>query len=545
MARLHEKVLQSLTLRARLLIIVLGIMLLGITTIGFTTVTALHSFLISRVDTQLQSTIADAAEVVLSETQDAHPFNDPRLSDLPTGSFGDFVFSNGTSEAVQFSSSFSPTRLAPPPVTSGRVGHEHVIIPIGTPVTVTATDGISYRAYAIRAALFDGTMILSVPLTDTEGTIHRLVVAEVLISLGVVLALGLLGAVAIGVGLSPIERMRQGARAITAGDSSARVEESGPPEVRTLGSALNTMLERLQLALVESQTSQERLRQFIADVSHELRTPLTSIKGYAELYRSGALGDPQDTGLAMDRIAAESARMAALIEDLLLLARMDQNRPLVLSPANLSEITDRAVTDAQVVEPERTLIRRIPPDVLVLGDTDRLTQVATNLLANVRTHTPPDTVATISVQRLPRDTPLPQGASSGRGISDLFGDTDETIKLLQWNEIARLTVSDTGPGLTSEQQARVFERFYRSDESRSRSRGGAGLGLALVAAIAHAHGGTAWVNSAGPQRGTTFGIDLPLLNLDDEEYPIAANEESTASQSRILRSLRVPSRHSS
>jgi len=545
MARLHERVMQSLTLRARLLIIVLGIMLLGITTIGFTTVTALESFLISRVDTQLESTIADATEVVLSETQVAHPVNDPRLSDLPTGSFGDFIFSNGTSVAVQFSSSFSPTHLTPPPVVRGPLGHEHVTIPIGTPVTVDSRDGISYRSYAIRAALFDGTMVLSIPLTDTEDTIHRLVVAEVLISLGVVLALGLLGAVAIGVGLSPIERMRQGARAITAGDSSARVEESGPPEVRTLGSALNTMLERLQLALVESQNSQERLRQFIADVSHELRTPLTSIKGYAELYRSGALTDPHDTGLAMDRISAESGRMAALIEDLLLLARMDQNRPLVLSPANLSEISDRAVTDAQAVEPQRTLIRRIPQDVLVLGDADRLTQVVTNLLANVRTHTPIDAVATISVQRLPRDTPLPQGASSGRGISDLFGDTDETIKLLQWNEIARLTVSDTGPGLTPEQQARVFERFYRSDESRSRSRGGAGLGLALVAAIAHAHGGTAWVNSAGPGKGTTFGIDLPLLNLDEEEFPLALDKEPTTTQSRILRSLRVSSRHSS
>ncbi|MHB8190237.1 MAG: sensor histidine kinase [Ferrimicrobium sp.] len=529
-----------MTLRSRLLAITLATLILGILAIDFTTVTALRSFLISRVDSQLETTIGRAARSVIVQTTEGSQFGNLSLFSLPAGSYGEFVFSNGSSITTQFSGSTSPQSTSPPIVTQGTPGHQRVSIPLYVPTSIDSASGdLHYRVLAVSLPSLSGTMVLSIPLTDTLGTIHRLEIAEILVSLGVIIAMSLLGAFSIRLGLSPLERMRAGARAITAGDTSARVEESGPAEVRTLGGALNTMLERLQHALVDSQSSQQRLRQFIADVSHELRTPLTSIKGYAELYLNGGLDPEHDTALAMERIAAESTRMATLIEDLLLLARMDQNRPLALGPVDLSRLVDRAIIDAHAVEPDRHFTRRIQPNVLVLGDTNRLTQVISNLLANIRTHTSPDTEAIVTVERLPKDTTPPEGATSARQVADLFGDVDETIKLLEWSQIARLSVRDLGPGLEAAQRERVFERFYRSDESRSRARGGAGLGLALVAAIAHSHGGTAWVASLGTGRGTTFGIDLPFLELDTDDPVPTIEPEVTAPHRRWRRDVQT------
>jgi two-component system OmpR family sensor kinase len=173
--------------------------------------------------------------------------------------------------------------------------------------------------------------------------------------------------------------------------------------------------------------------------------------------------------------------------------------------------------DAKAVEPERTIELIAPREVLVLGDEHRLTQVIAHLLSNVRTHTPVTAAVIVRVEIVPKNATLPKGARTAKGISDLFGSTDETIALLEWDEMVRLTVCDSGPGLDGAQLDRVFDRFYRSDESRSRARGGAGLGLSLVAAISHAHGGTAWVSSPGLGQGSCFGIDLPMLEMDAGE----------------------------
>ncbi|WP_298383585.1 HAMP domain-containing sensor histidine kinase [Ferrimicrobium sp.] len=515
---------------------------MGTLAIDFTTVTALRSFLVARVDSQLTSDIPLAArELLHSSVYGSSSF--AGLVSLPQGSYGELIFSNGTSVIGQFSNSVAEP---PPDVATGKAGDQRVDIPVGHPITIELPkSGYAYRVLAARDPALDATMILSIPLSSVTSTLHRLELAELFVSLGVVLALGLAGAISIRIGLSPLERMRVQARGITAGDPMARVDDDGPQEIASLAGTLNTMLERLQEAYNNSQSSQTRLRQFIADVSHELRTPLTSIKGYAELYLDGALDPTTDTPLAMERIQSEASRMAALIEDLLLLARMDENRPLSLAPVDLSKLAKAAVMDAAAVEPERKIDFIAPPDALVLGDEHRLTQVITNLLSNVRTHTPPTATVVVRIEIVPKDATPPPGARTAKGVSDLFGNTDETIALLEWDAKVRLTVCDTGPGLEGAQLDRVFERFYRSDESRSRSRGGAGLGLSLVAAITHAHGGAAWVASAGLGRGSCFGIDLPMLEMDtgeDSPGQPTATTPAPASTSRFSAPWRIGAR---
>ena len=252
-----------------------------------------------------------------------------------------------------------------------------------------------------------------------------------------------------------------------------------------LGLALNAMLQQLDSAFRRRQASEERLRRFVADASHELRTPLTSIRGYAELFRRGADANPADLATAMRRIEAEAARMGALVDELLLLARLDQGRALERGPVDLAELAGDAVADARAVEPGRPVTLERDGPVLVQGDADRLRQVFANLVANVRQHTPPGTPMRV------------------RAFRDDHGRTGV------------LEVADGGPGLTAEQRERVFERFWRAGRSRPRAaadghrHGGAGLGLSIVAAVAAAHGGRATVASA-PGQGATFRVELPL-----------------------------------
>jgi two-component system OmpR family sensor kinase len=280
------------------------------------------------------------------------------------------------------------------------------------------------------------------------------------------------------VGLRPLDGIAATAGAIAAGDLTRRVRPAEPTtEVGRLGLALNAMLGQIEAAFAERRASEARLRRFVADASHELRTPLTSIRGYAELFRRGAASRPEDLATTMRRIEEEAERMGVLVDELLLLARLDQGRPLDRRPVDLAEVAAEAVEQARVIDPGRPLELAAPGPVVVLGDRERLHQVAANLLANVRMHTAPGTAARVEV-----------AAAGGRAV---------------------LQVADQGPGMHPEQAARAFERFYRSDPSRSRGMGGAGLGLSIVAAIAQAHGGRASVSSA-PGRGVSVRVELPL-----------------------------------
>jgi len=510
------------TLRLRLLAILLATLVVGVAAIDVATVSALRSFLLSRVDATLAAAIVPAAnDVVL------HPGQfDARLS-LPPGSWGTFVYANGSTVTAPLSPVLYVGEQAPP-LTRYEQGRYLPAVPLGRPVTVhDPLSDLAYRVLAVSLPELGGTMVVAEPLTSVDDTVDRLGIAALLVSLGVTISLGIVGWGSIQLGLSPLERMRRRAQAISAGDTHARVDESGPAEVEALARALNTMLARLQSAYATSEASRERLRQFIADVSHELRTPLASIQGYLELVaRSGY--DPEVAQMAIQRSLEQSQRMRSLVEDLLSLARMDQNLPLELAPVELGELVAQAVADARVVDDSRPIKVEDPGGLMVLGDRNRLMQVLANLLANVRTHTPPGTSVLVRLESVARSAPLPEGALAPREVGDLFGGVDATIAMLEWDEKVRVSVSDTGPGMTPVVAAHVFERFYRAEESRSRLSGGAGLGLALVAAIVHAHGGTAWVYSAGPGRGSTFGFDLPRLRLEDTEDDTVTLIETTS-----------------
>jgi two-component system OmpR family sensor kinase len=338
--------------------------------------------------------------------------------------------------------------------------------------TVGSRDsGERYRVRAAVEPALNGAMLITAEsLHDVNSTLHRLFLVEVLVTLAVLAALAALGLWIVRLGLRPLREIEVTAAAITAGDLSRRVEYADPQtEVGRVGSALNTMLDRIE-------ASDRRLRRFIADASHELRTPLAAVRAYAELFDRGAAARPADLERSMSGITRESERMSLLVDDLLLLARLDEGRPLEQKPVDLAAVVSEAVDAARVVEPDRPIKLAVEP-ATVTGDEARLHQVLDNLLANARTHTPASTPVSVELRQV-----------DGR---------------------AELSVADHGPGLTEDQAAHVFERFYRTDTSRARASGGAGLGLSIVAAVAEAHGGTAEVRPT-PGGGATFVIALPL-----------------------------------
>ena len=338
--------------------------------------------------------------------------------------------------------------------------------------------GTSYRGQAI--ALPGGTLVTAISTAPTEQTLTSLLHVELLVTAAVVLAAVLVALLVVRLGLSPLDDMTATAGAIAAGDLTARVRHSDErTEVGRLGRALNGMLSQIEAAFGQRRASEDRLRRFVADASHELRTPLTTIRGYAELLRSGAIGDDRGRLRAASRIEQEAARMGLLVDDLLLLARLDQGRPFEVASVDLGRLARRAAEDARAAHPARPLSIDVEHRVVVDGDAGRLRQVVDNLIANAVVHTPPQTPVRVSVKAV--------------------------------GERARLVVSDDGPGMTAEHSARVFERFYRGSTERTSE--GAGLGLSIVAAIAAAHGGSARVESA-TGRGATFTVDLPL-HLED------------------------------
>jgi signal transduction histidine kinase len=335
------------------------------------------------------------------------------------------------------------------------------------------------------------TGLIAVDLQGDQKVISRLVAIELIVGLIVLTVLGAAGYLLVRNSLRPLAGVERTAQAIAAGDLSQRVPAGDArTEVGRLSTAINGMLSRIESAFRAQQASEEqargsenRMRRFVADASHELRTPLTSIRGFAELYRQGAVRSDEDVRRLMERIEAEGARMGLLVEDLLLLARMDQQRPLTFSPVDLAAVAGDAVHDAKAVQPERPISLHLDESLteapVVIGDEGRLRQVVGNLVTNALTHTPPDTRVTVTV-------------------SQAAGDDDALV----------LRVTDEGPGMDPADAARAFERFYRVDTSRTRSAGGTGLGLAIVSSLVAAHGGTVDLATA-PGKGASFAIRLP------------------------------------
>ena len=352
------------------------------------------------------------------------------------------------------------------------------------PFTISGDDGeTDIRAIARSLPSGEGTVVISVALDSVDKTVAGLRGIFILISFIVLISIAIVARSLIKLTLKPLNQIEKTAAAIAEGDLSARLPEvNSRTEVGRLTGSLNTMLSRIEESFTIRTESENKLRRFVADASHELRTPLTAIRGFAELHRQGAVVGEEKTKELVSRIEKESIRMSSLVEDLLLLARLEQSRELTFDPVDVNHLVKEAVASAQAAGPGYEItVSSTNDEVFVLGDSMRIHQAIANLLANARTHTPVGTKIAVNISQ---------------------GDLE-----------TKISISDNGPGLSEEDQKRVFERFFRADPSRVRVGGeGSGLGLAIVDAVMKAHGGRVEVNSK-IGAGATFTIVFPQKDL--------------------------------
>ena len=462
-----------MSLRTRLLVAVGGLLAVALVVSGAFVVGLTRASLVDQLDADLRR--AGPGDLILD--------NGPGPSD-PTGRrFALLVFNGQGDELRQMPSGLPDAPDSLPAIPARGV----TALPLGQIVELAAQDGsLRYRALALRGRIGPAQVIavLGAPMSGVESSMAVLVRALLVVGLTVLVVALAVGWFLIRRDLRPLEQMTATATRISEGDLSQRVGIREPStEVGRLGRAFDSMLDQIegafqsqQRALGAKERSERQLRQFVADASHELRTPLTALRGYSDLYRAGGLDDAAELEQAMLRIGTESRRMAELVEDLLLLARLDQGRPLEREPVSMSDVVSDAVKDARAIEPARPIDARVAADVTVLGDEDRLRQVVGNLFTNFRVHTGPETRV--------------------------------EIQLATTDRRCRFVVADHGPGVDAGHVAHIFDRFYRADAGRSRDRGGSGLGLSIAASIVEAHGGTISYADT-PGGGATFTVELP------------------------------------
>ena len=461
------------SLRGRLLIGVISLVVIGLLISDVITYLSLQNFLLTRIDSQLTDGRTGAVGVLGGPGPGRGPQNQ-----FPIGTIVELVAPDGTLLQAPLRYDFQSSTSTALPVLPKKLPAATEKSP--ATLTLAGTGGVSqYRAAIWPEDSFHGDyVVLAIPMDDVASTLRQLLQLEALISLGVVVATAILALLIVRLGLRPLEKMGAVAQDIAAGDLSRRVEPANArSEIGRLGLALNGMLSQIESAFAERTASNGRLRRFVADASHELRTPLTSIRGYSEMLRRGAAESPDDAELARRRIEEESIRMTGLVDDMLVLARLDQGRPLEQEPVDMLAIATDAAADARVVAPQREIRLKSSGTVVVNGDDTRLRQVVGNLVRNAIVHTPPQTPIDISLS------------------------TEDSV--------ARLSVADHGPGLSAEEIDRIFEPFYRADPSRSRDSGGAGLGLSIVSAVVTTHGGHVNVRET-EGGGATFEVELPL-----------------------------------
>jgi two-component system OmpR family sensor kinase len=356
---------------------------------------------------------------------------------------------------------------------------EQVIERGNQPFTIEAPQS-DFRVIAQRLPTGLGIVVVAQSFEDIDRTLLRLQGLFILIGLVMILFIALASRKVITVGLRPLATVEATAERIAEGDLTARLPDLKPnTEVGRLVNTLNMMLGRIEESFSARVESESKLRRFVADASHELRTPITAIRGFAELHRQGAVTGEEKTKELIGRIESESKRMGSLVEDLLLLARLDQSRQMKLEPVNLSKLVLDAVESARAAGPNHPVnFNKSDEEIYALGDNDRIHQVVANLLANARTHTPAGTKIDVSV--------------------------------VQREDGVRIRIADNGPGLSEKDQAQIFERFYRADPSRVRTDGeGTGLGLSIVEAVMRAHAGQVSVESE-LGKGATFTLFFPL-----------------------------------
>jgi two-component system OmpR family sensor kinase len=499
--------LAGLSLRTRVLVIAVGLLAVGLLVGNTVVIGALQRYLVDRVDSQLR-TAAD----IMSRAPGGLPFETAEAADPPlfSGSallgnpYVAYLAANGAinREMHTLQQPGTPDPQLP------QLDSAAVAARGGRAFTMPSEDGSGHwRVIALprtpggllgAGPVTPGeSVVVAVSLNEVDATIGRL--QAVCLATGGSLLVVLTGAgwFALHAGLRPLRRIEETSAAIARGDLSRRVPEVASPgtEVGRVSAALNSMLAQNEAAFAARADSEARMRRFVADASHELRTPLAGIKGFTKLYRMGAMPGRGDVDHAMTRIEKESERLTRLVEDLLLLAQLDEHQraavdaapasgafPLQLTPMDLRTLAVDALHDVRALDPSRPVTLTgpgggQPTAAPTLADEARLRQVVTNLVGNAIAHTPSGTPVRIGV-----------GMRSGSAV---------------------LEVADKGPGVTKEQAARIFDRFYRADASRSRTGGsGAGLGLAIVQSLVAAHGGRVELRTA-PGKGATFRLLLP------------------------------------
>ncbi|MGZ4736577.1 MAG: sensor histidine kinase [Acidimicrobiia bacterium] len=479
------------SLRTRLLVAVAIVALVGLVVADVATYAALKSFLVDRIDSSLDSANRPLIRLLI-EQSDSRQFgrdaaDRAAVAAAAPGAYievrdeNDVPLGGGSTRG-----DYSTATPKLPTHISGLDAPNDVRY-----LTVDAKG--SGPPFRLRAEeLSDGGFLLvALPLDEVNRTLHQLFVIELVVTGAALLAAMGLGLWLVRIGLRPLRDIETTASSIAGGDLSLRVPADNRTEVGRLGTSLNTMLRHIEDAFARRAASEEQLRQFVADASHELRTPLSAVSAYAELFERGAHERPADLARVMRGIRVETARMQMLIDDLLLLARLDEGRPLASDRVDLVAVVEDAVDAASAVGPDWPIAFEPPAPLDVIGDPMALRQVIDNLLANVRTHTPRGTRTTVTV-----------------GVDRVEGTPGEVV----------LEVADEGPGLDAEHIERVFERFYRVDSSRSRDRGGSGLGLAVVAALVAAHQGRVEVIST-PGHGATFRVHLVPAATDGPKPP--------------------------
>ena len=520
------------SLRTKLVATLLILVIVALVTMGFTGVYLLRQQLLGPTDTTLTNDdLRHAARAALA----GDPASQGNLSG--NGFSVWWVPQSGAPASVAQPASTGPYGQAIDvlpaqsltPITSWLINNPDV------PATVAGqAPGDRWRVVSVGTVEINGatgSLVVGADVSNAYSTIRRLTGVDVIVSVVIVFVLAAVGFALVRANLRPLVEIEETAEEIAEGHLERRVPERDPStEIGRLGRSLNTMLSQIESAFhareeseAAAHQSEERMRRFIADASHELRTPLTAIRGFAEYYRQrGGLVQQWDedetpivaaSGLSaedldriMHRVEAEAARMGLLVEDLLLLARMDQQRPLARNPVDLLSLAADAVHDTRMVAPNRTIDLHVQPGAafLVVGDEPRLRQVIGNLMSNALTHTPENTPIEVSIKS---------------GVLDPRAEVTRPAVILD--------VQDHGPGMSPEQAHRVFERFYRADQARTRATGGSGLGLAIVAALVAGHGGVASVRTA-PGRGATFRIALPLApeaEGSDDEEPASPDDE--------------------
>ncbi len=468
-----------MSLQLRLLLTLAPLFIIGLAAADVGTYVALQSSLVQNVDTQLLA-IQHGAENVLENPGGQQPFpggGETGSGQLPVGTYGELVDASGhASGGDLYGDSVSTTQSHPIlPATIYQQAHNNATLMLTVPGTGTWE---SYRVLVTPDSHDPGTdVVVALPLDGVNTTLSTLLLFEIAISSGITIIVLVVTWLLVRRGMRPLERMGATARSIAAGNLGKRVSPSNErTEVGQLGLALNGMLSQIERAFAQRDVTEQKLRHFVSDASHELRTPLTSMRGYAELLQRNPDMTRDDVLVAVRRIEDETRRMGVLVDDLLLLARLDQGRPLDRAPVDLTSMVNDAVSDARAADPERAVTAQIEKPVTVIGDDLRLRQAVANLVRNALVHTP-----------------------AGSPVE---------VALLAQNGHAEIDVIDHGPGVPAAQRARIFERFHRSDPTRSRDQGGSGLGLSIASGVVTAHGGRISVDDT-PGGGATFRIELP------------------------------------